>query len=200
MDRQMDARVMPRTVAEVFHSHQGRLTDKWSHYLAIYQRYFADYVGKAVRVLEIGVSHGGSLQLWKRYFGAWALIVGVDIDPRCKAYEESQIQVEIGDQGDSGFWEGLWDHYQGFDIVIDDGSHRKSDQEAAFKALWPSTRGVYLIEDIHREWPDISAPDGFLVSYPWVLVAVRPKRLIRGTPSRELNEAEREAVRLYSDV
>ena len=172
-------------------THQGRLIDKWSHYFPIYERYFAEYIDQPVRILEIGVSHGGSLQLWKKYFGLQAQVVGVDIDPRCKAYEEPRIQIEIGDQGSPEFWEGLREHYTGFDIVIDDGSHVKTDQKIAFEALWPQTRGVYLIEDCHRTYPDITVLDGFLVPYPWVLVAFRTQRVVRGVPSRPLNEAER---------
>src|SRR5882724_6037258 len=124
----------------VFRHHVGRRVDKWRHYFQIYDRHFDRFRGKAVRVLEIGVDHGGSLQIWKKYFGSDALIVGVDIDPRCKAYEEPGIQIEIGDQGDPGFWRSLQDHYTGFDIVIDDGSHRLQDQKASFLSLWWQTR------------------------------------------------------------
>jgi cephalosporin hydroxylase len=187
-------------VLEVFKAHEGRQIDRWAHYFDIYQRHFAKYVGTKVSVLEIGVDHGGSLQMWKEYFGHQALIVGVDIDARCKAYEEPQIQVEIGDQSDPGFWESLWDHYTEFDIVIDDGSHIPKHQEASFKALWPSTRGVYLIEDCHSGYPTIAEPDALRYVSSWVLVLERPKRVIRGTPSRELREDEREAQRLYSDA
>jgi cephalosporin hydroxylase len=184
-----------KTVRQCFYAHQGRYLDKWDHYFDIYERYFAQYVGKPVRVLEIGVSHGGSLQLWKSYFGPQARIVGIDIDPKCREYVEDQIDIRIFDQANPAI-AGLGT----FDIVIDDGSHRKSDQEASFKALWPSTRGVFIVEDCHHTYPDITATDGFLVPYPWVLVALRPRRLIRGIPSRELTEAEREAVSLYSNV
>ena len=187
-----------RTARECFDAHEGRQIDKWAHYLPIYERHFAPYVGQAVSVLEIGVDHGGSLQLWKAYFGAGAQILGVDIEPRCQGYEEPQIQVEIGNQGDPAFWDSLSDHYTHFDIVIDDGSHMKSDQETSFKALWPSTRGVYLIEDCHSGYPRIDINDAFMDAYPWVLVMERPKRLIRGTPSRPLREDEREAQRLHS--
>ena len=51
-------------------------------------------------VLEIGVFHGGSLQMWREYFGRGARIVGIDIDPRCRQFEEEQISVMIGDQAD----------------------------------------------------------------------------------------------------
>jgi hypothetical protein len=184
-----------RTVSEVFHAHTGRLVDKWEHYLPIYERHFAKYVGTAVKVLEIGVSHGGSLHLWRKYFGPQADIMGIDIDPRCKEYEEEGIHILIADQaklksGDIG----------PFDIVIDDGSHVIADQEASFKALWPDTRGVYLCEDCHSGYPSIAAPDGLVSLYPWIVVVERPKRLIRGKPSRELRQDEIEAINLYTDV
>jgi hypothetical protein len=185
-----------RKFADLFHAHQGRLVDKWEHYFPIYDKHFAKYQDKPVRVLEIGVSHGGSLQLWKEYFGPQAQITGLDIDPRCQDYEEEQIKIYCGDQSDAGVLSGFGE----FDIVIDDGSHVVAHQEASFKALWPSTRGVYLIEDIHGAMPSLMGQDGLVTRYPWVLVVERPKRLIRGTPSRELRQDEIEAINLYSNV
>jgi cephalosporin hydroxylase len=190
---------MARTVAEVFHAHTGRLIDKWAHYLDIYQKHFARYVDTPVRVLEIGVSHGGSLQLWKQYFGPKAEIIGLDIDPRCEDYEEDQIQIYTGDQSklvDSPKLDAFV-HLGPFDIVIDDGSHVREHQEASFKALWPSTRGVYLIEDCHDGYPAVMPIGGLRSLYPWVYVMERPKRLIRGTPSRELRQDEILAIKLY---
>jgi hypothetical protein len=192
------------TVWDCFKSHEGRLIDKWAHYFPIYERYFAPYVGMPVRVLEIGVSHGGSLQLWKKYFGSKAEIIGLDIDPRCEDYEEDQIQIYIEDQGklvDTPKLTGFV-HLGPFDIVIDDGSHIKSDQEASFRALWPHTTDVYLIEDCHQGGPDLAgAPgSGFIETFPWVTVISKPRRLIRGTPSRELRQDEVDAIHRYSDA
>jgi cephalosporin hydroxylase len=190
-----------RKFADLFHAHQGRLVDKWEHYFPIYDAHFAKYQDKPVRVLEIGVSHGGSLQIWKQYFGAKAEIIGLDIDPRCEDYEEDQIQIYTGDQSklvDSPKLDAFV-HHGPFDVVIDDGSHVVAHQEASFKALWPSTRGVYLIEDIHGAMPSLMGQDGLVTRYPWVLVVERPKRLIRGTPSRELRQDEIEAINLYGD-
>jgi hypothetical protein len=132
--------------------------------------------------------------MWKEYFGPYADIMGIDIDPRCKDYEEDQIHVLIADQsklkaGDIG----------PFDIVIDDGSHVQAHQQASFKALWPDTRGVYLIEDCHEGYPGIYAPDAIRTDYRWVSVFERPKRVIRGTASRELRPDEIDAINLYSD-
>jgi hypothetical protein len=176
----------------LFRHHAGRRVDKWYHYFEIYDRHFSRFRGEPIRVLEIGVDHGGSLQLWKQYFGAYAQIVGLDIDPRCKQYEENQIGIKIGNQADVALLKSLG----GFDIVIDDGSHRLQDQLASFEALWPSTRGVYLIEDCHQATPQ--PPDVVLgYHYPWVVVAERPQRLIKGAPSRELRPDEIEATEKY---
>jgi cephalosporin hydroxylase len=176
----------------VFRHHVGRRVDKWRHYFDIYDRHFDRFRGKRVRVLEIGVDHGGSLQLWKRYFGPDSQIVGLDIDPRCAEYAENQIAIHIGNQADVALLKSLGP----FDIVIDDGSHRLQDQLASFEALWPSTRSVYLIEDCHQGNPALAAP--LVYNYPWVVVSEKPQRLIRGDASRELRQDETEATRLHS--
>ena len=51
-----------------------------------------------VNIVEFGISQGGSLQMWKDYFGPKANIYGVDINPHCKSLEEEQVQIFIGDQ------------------------------------------------------------------------------------------------------
>ena len=187
------------SISEVFAAHNGRLIDKWTHYFPIYQRHFERFQDKPVRILEIGVSHGGSLQFWKEYFGPQAHILGLDINIDCIGLAEPQIHVISGDQANP-------DHLAKiaalgpFDIVIDDGSHYTADQEASFKALWGVTSGVYLIEDCHSGYPAIQASDALRYKYPWVLVFERPKRVIRGKPSFELRPDEIDAINLYSDV
>lgn len=184
-----------RSVLECFRAHTGRQIDKWQHYFPIYEKHFAPYVGTPVRVLEIGVDHGGSLQLWKSYFGPYAEIVGIDIDPRCSTYTEPQIDIRIMNQRDPAI-----SRLGTFDIVIDDGSHFIADQEDSFRALWPCTTGVYLVEDCHHGFPILNAPDGLKTVYNWVVVVEVPKRIIRGTPSRELRQDEIAAIDLYSDA
>src|SRR5208283_1434927 len=128
------------SLLDIFQQHSGRLIDKWDHYLPIYDRYFSPFRQRPVRILEIGVSHGGSLQMWRRYFGDEAAIVGVDLDPRCREYVEDGIEVEIGNQADPQFWAQVVDRHVDFDVVIDDGSHVSADQIAAFRHVWPHLR------------------------------------------------------------
>jgi len=139
-----------------FRANQGRLIHKWMHYFDIYDRHFSPYRKRPVTVLEFGVSHGGSLQMWKKYFGRKARIIGVDIDPRCKELTEPQVEVIIGDQEDRTFLRSLRDQIGPIDVVIEDGGHTMTQQINTFEEIWPGVRngGVFLIEDLHTSYWD----------------------------------------------
>ncbi|MCW5733908.1 MAG: hypothetical protein KIS73_07280 [Enhydrobacter sp.] len=137
--------------------HVGPRLDKWHQYLGIYDRFFAPFRQSAARVLELGVSHGGSLVLWRRYFGPDATIVGLDVDPRCATVGDGAARVVIGDQSDRALLRRIVEEMGGLDIVIDDGSHLLEDQRAALEALFPllSENGLYVCEDLHTSyWPE----------------------------------------------
>jgi Methyltransferase domain len=137
-----------------FLTNEQRLVHKWKHYFPIDERHFARFVNTDVVVVEIGCGEGGSLQMWKRFFGPHARIVGIDIEPRCASFAEDQIEVRIGDQSDPGFLSGLLDEFGPPDVVIDDGSHVMSHIAASFDMLYPkvANNGVYLIEDLHTAY------------------------------------------------
>ena len=142
---------------EYFERNPGRLIDKWLHYFDIYHRHFAAFRGRAVTVVEFGVYHGGSLQMWKHYFGERARIVGVDIDPTCKALEEERIEIHIGDQADGAFLEKLCSELGEFHVLVDDGGHMMKQQITTFEHMFPrlAPDGVYLVEDLHTSyWPE----------------------------------------------
>lgn len=139
-----------------FDNNPGRLLHKWLHYFEIYDHHFSRYRGKPVNIVEIGVFHGGSIQLWKDYFGPQAKIYGVDIDPRCKQFEEENVRILIGDQGNRTFLRQLKQEIPRPDILIDDGGHLMHQQIATFEELYPfvADDGVYLCEDLHTSyWP-----------------------------------------------
>ena len=106
-----------------FYGGQHRALSKWLHYFEVYDRHFSKYRNKAPVVMEIGVFRGGSMQMWKDYFGKGAQIIGVDIDEKTKAFEEEQIHIEIGSQADRDFLRQLKLKYPRIDILIDDGGH-----------------------------------------------------------------------------
>ena len=138
----------------IFRQNEGRLIHKWIHYFEIYDRYFSAFRGRDIRVLEIGVFHGGSLQMWKQYFGEQALIVGMDINPRVEALGEAGIEIVVGDQSDPEFLRSVVDRFGPFDIVIDDGSHVPAHQIASIEHLWPTLpeNALYVVEDLHTNY------------------------------------------------
>jgi methyltransferase family protein len=123
---------------------------KWRHYFPIYERHLSPFVGRPVRVVEIGVFSGGSLGMWRSYFGEQAEIIGVDVEPACRSYEGPGVRIFIGDQGDRRFWREFIDKVGDVDVVIDDGGHHPRQQIATLEALLPHMRpgGVYLCEDV----------------------------------------------------
>jgi hypothetical protein len=132
---------------------RGRGIWKWEHYFDIYHRHFSAFRDKPITVLEIGVLGGGSLDMWRQYFGPHATLIGVDIDPTCKAYETAGTEIFIGNQGDRTFWKDFRKMVPKIDIVIDDGSHMSRHQITSMEELLPcvSPGGVYLCEDVHGE-------------------------------------------------
>jgi SAM-dependent methyltransferase len=137
-----------------FLNNRKRVIHKWKHYFPIYERHFHDYVYKPVTFVEIGCGEGGSLQMWKRYFGPNARIVGIDIDPKCARFEEDQIDIRIGDQREPAFLQQIVDEFGPPDIVLDDGSHVMSHVCTTFSFLYRqlSGNGIYMVEDLHTAY------------------------------------------------
>ena len=133
-----------------FEENTGRLIHKWDHYFEIYDRHFSRFRGTDVHLVEFGVYQGGSLQMWKHYFGPRARIFGIDINPNCRQCEEDQIEVIIGDQEDRSFLRSLAQRIPRIDILIDDGGHTMKQQRLTFEELFThiSEQGVYLCEDL----------------------------------------------------
>jgi cephalosporin hydroxylase len=124
---------------------------KWQHYFEIYHRHLSKFRNKPLTIVEIGVYSGGSLEMWRDYFGERAKIIGVDIEPACKRYERPGVQIFIGDQGDRTFWAKFREAAGSIDIVVDDGGHAPHQQIATMEELLPYMKsgGVYICEDVH---------------------------------------------------
>lgn len=139
---------------QYFLANEGRLIHKWMHYFDIYQTHLRRFRAEPVTLVEFGVYHGGSLQMWKHYLGADARIIGIDINPACKTLEEPQIEVRIGDQEDRTFLAGLREEIGHIDILIDDGGHTMGQQIATFEEMFPAVSfgGVYMVEDLHTSY------------------------------------------------
>ncbi len=157
MDRlKDDAMLNDPELNQIFDKNGSDKGHNCHHYGRVYGFLLQRLRDKQVKILEIGVYNGASLRSWADYFRN-ATIVGVDIKCDFKPTSE-RINIEIGDSSDITFLSNLIKKHGAFDIIIDDGSHRSSDQQIAFKALWPylNSGGVYVVEDLevsyHPNW------------------------------------------------
>lgn len=141
-----------------FQNNKSKNIFKWTHYFPIYEKHFSSWKNKTLTFIEIGVYKGGSLQMWRDYFGPYATIIGIDIVPEVKnletVYNDSNIKIRIGDQSDTAFLENVVQEFGPPDIVLDDGSHKMRDVSNSFNYLYSrlSKNGVYMIEDMHTAY------------------------------------------------
>jgi SAM-dependent methyltransferase len=172
----MSSAAVPNPLREYFRANRGRLLHKWDHYFDVYHRHFARFRGQPITVLEIGLFHGGSLAMWRDYFGPQARIVGVDIEPRAQMFAGINTEVYIGDQSDREFLAAMRRRCPRVDVLIDDGGHRMWEQIATFEELYPvvADGGVYLCEDLHtsywKEWGGGLANPYTFINYSKTLV------------------------------
>lgn len=154
---------------QIFYGQSHNICQKWQHYFSIYETHFSRFRNQRLRFLEIGVSQGGSLDMWKTYFGPRASIIGIDIDPAAKRFAGPQVEIIIGDQGDPTFLASLAAQVGDLDAILDDGGHRMDQQILTFEHLYPVLKdgGVYLCEDVHTSYDPshgggLGEPDTFI--------------------------------------
>ena len=128
--------------------------DKWMHYFNVYHKYLSEYRNTSFVFVEVGVQNGGSLQMWRDYFGSDARIIGIDIDERCKMMEKEGFEIWIGNQEDPAFWKEFKRSVSKIDVLLDDGGHTMKQQLVTFQEMFPtiSEQGYYICEDLHTSY------------------------------------------------
>ena len=135
------------TLLELAKKHKAyKLKPTNIHYLDIYEKWFAPYKDKPIKLLEIGVYKGGSMKMWEEYFPN-AMIYGLDKSKKSKKYRAPRIKIEIGDQGDEAFMKDYAERHE-FDIIIDDGGHHMHQQKTSLCCLFSVFKSLYIIEDL----------------------------------------------------
>lgn len=147
------------SLKELYESHVGKVSDKWMSYLDFYSEIFSAHRLDSIRILEIGVQNGGSLEIWAKYFPNAKNIVGCEIVPAAGDlnFDDSRISVIVGDANASETVEKIRTLTHEFDIIIDDGSHRSDDIVRSFALYFPLLRdgGIFIAEDLHcAYWKD----------------------------------------------
>ena len=143
----------PRSIETLHRTKTGKISDKWASYLPHYDALFEPLRNASIRMLEIGIQNGGSLETWLQYFQEATLFIGCDIDPKCGElrYDDPRVNIVVGDANAATTYQIITTITPQFDIVIDDGSHKSTDILNAFINYFPlvSPGGVYVVEDTH---------------------------------------------------
>ena len=127
---------------------------KIDSYFQVYEEIFKNYIEKKIIFVEVGVLGGGSLFMWKEYFGKDARIIGIDLNPEAKKWEKYGFEIFIGSQSDEKFWNYFYDKVGKIDILLDDGGHHNRQQMTSVYSAIPNIKdgGVIVVEDTHTSY------------------------------------------------
>lgn len=148
---------MMKKLKDIFYNELTLKSDKWLPYFPVYEKHFSKFVGRSPVVVEVGVQGGGSMQMWRSYFGQDAKIYGIDIDERIiehKPNYDENIKLFVGDQSKREFWENFLKEVPEIDVFIDDGGHLMDQQIMTLECVFPHIKegGLYLCEDTHTSY------------------------------------------------
>lgn len=146
-------------LSNLFETHTGKYSDKWSSYLEIYWHLFAPIREKEFDLLEIGIQNGGSLEIWAKLFPNAKNLIGFDIHPHCKdlRFTDPRIKVYVEDAAETKAGNLVRETSSNLGVVIDDGSHVSKDIIRSFLIFFQQLKpgGIYVIEDLHASyWSD----------------------------------------------
>ena len=130
------------------------LSIKHEPYFPAYEELLGKFKGRNVILVEIGVLNGGSLFMWRNFLGENARIIGIDLNPDAKKWEEHGFEIHIGNQSDPKFWEAFFEKVRIIDVLIDDGGHTNRQQIVTVVKCLPhiSDKGMLIIEDTHTSY------------------------------------------------
>ena len=147
-----------RTLEEFFNNYKnGPLVDKWTTYFRAYNKHFGPFRDKNITFVEVGVQSGGSILMWKHFFGPGMKYVGIDINPQTQEFHapEYDIEIVIGDTEQPDFWKSFKKSHPSVDVFLDDGGHKMKMQIVTFEEMFEHVvedGGVYACEDIHTSY------------------------------------------------
>lgn len=142
-----------KKLIDLFYKSENR-SIKWEKYFPIYEKIFSKYKNKKITFVEIGILDGGSLEIWKKYFGPDSRIIGIDNNPACKKFENENCEIYIGSQSDKNFWSKFYQKIGKVDIVLDDGGHTNEQQIISLIESVKNINdgGIHVVEDTHSSY------------------------------------------------
>ena len=132
----------------------GHVSLKCDTYFQTYEELFERYINKNITFVEIGVLHGGSLFMWKEYFGNKARIIGIDLNPKALELKKEGFEIYIGSQSDKSFWKKFYNNVGKIDVLLDDGGHSNDQQIVTLAESIPNINdgGILVTEDVHTSY------------------------------------------------
>jgi hypothetical protein len=120
-------------------------------YMANFDRWFCDLVGRPISILELGIQRGGSLRYWHDLFPR-GQVIGLDLNPSPVHDPDNGITAYQGFQQDTALLDRIRKETapDGFDVIIDDASHMGAYTAQSFWHLFPNhlkPRGFYILDD-----------------------------------------------------
>ena len=87
-----------KLLKDLYKNHSGKVSDKWTIYLNEYENKLCQYQKLPIKFFEIGILNDGSLEIFSKYFSNAELILGCDMDPKCKElhFDEPNIKLALG--------------------------------------------------------------------------------------------------------
>lgn len=130
------------------------LSIKWDSYFDTYGELFSNYRGKPITFVEVGVLNGGSLFMWRDFFGSNARIIGIDFNSEAKKWTKDGFEIHIGDQSSKEFWVEFFEKVGKIDILLDDGGHTNKQQITTVNCAvdYINNGGMVVVEDTHASY------------------------------------------------
>jgi SAM-dependent methyltransferase len=139
------------TLKDLYDNHFGKVSQKCSTYFNQYEEKFSKYRKFPIKLFEIGIENGGSLEIFSKYFPEAELILGCDKDKNCEKlqYDETNIKTIIGDANNEEIKNEVIKHSK-FDVIIDDASHGSIDTVSSFCNYFNYLKddGLFVIDDL----------------------------------------------------
>lgn len=143
-----------KTLDELAIQYNADKSSKVHDYCRHYDPLFVNHL-QWKAILEFGVEDGNSLRMWADY-APWTKIIGVDKAPKVfqDDFNNKNIIIRVGRQEDLIFLNEYVSYFGPFDLIVDDASHRPTDQIFTFTVMWPHVApgGFYAIEDLQTSF------------------------------------------------
>jgi len=127
---------------------------KVNTYFANYEELLSKYRDSKPTVVEVGVLSGGSLIMWKKFFGEGCRIIGIDANPEAIKHYKDGIEIYIFNQEDINEWDKFYRTVGMIDILIDDGGHTSFGQivTCISGSKYINDGGIIVVEDVHTSY------------------------------------------------